>query len=131
MNDNKNSFIELWHSSVQLREDGIVQVNFADELLLDVPECKELSEVYSTIVSNNKIPILHIIGKYMNVTKGAREYGASDEGLKYSLAEAYVINSLAHKILANFYMKFNKPKVPTQFFKTKEDAVNWLRTFVK
>ena len=66
----------------------------------------------------------------MNVTSGARNYGASAAGLRNSVAEAYVIESLAHKIIANFYMKFNQPKVPTQFFKTKEEAVVWLRTFV-
>ena len=130
MNDNINKLIELGHSTIQLREDGIIEVNFADELLLDVTECKELLSNYSSILSNKKVPILHVFGKYMNVTKEARDFSASPEGLEYSLAEAYVLNSLAHKILANFYIKFNKPKVPTQFFTTKEEATVWLLTFV-
>ena len=122
---------DLGHSKIVMRTDGILQVDFIDELLLDVPHCKELMEVYSEIIEGRKVPILHITGKYMNVTKGARDYGASEEGLKYSLVEAFVIDSLAHQILANFYMKFNKPSVPTQFFKTKEEAEAWLLTFVK
>ena len=131
MNDNLNKLIDLGHSIIQFRADGIVQVDFADEILLDVTECKELISNYSAVLVSKKVPILHVLGKYMNFTKEAREYGASEEGLKFSLAEAFVLNSLAHKILANFYIKFNKPKVPTQFFKTKEEATVWLLTFVK
>lgn len=131
MNDKLNRLIDLDHSIIQFRDDGIVQVDFADELLLDVGECKELIRNYSTVLGDKKVPILHVVGKYMNVTKEAREFGASNEGLKHSIAEAYVLSSLAHKILANFYIKFNKPKVPTQFFKTKEEATIWLLTFVK
>ena len=121
---------DLGHSKIVMRTDGILQVDFADELLLDVPQCKELLGFYSEIIEGRKVPILHVLGRYMNVTKEARDFGASKEGLKYSLVEAYVIDSLAHKILANFYMKFNKPPVPTQFFKAKEEAELWLLTFV-
>jgi hypothetical protein len=131
LNDNIDKLIDLGHSKVYFREDGIIQVDFAKELLLDVPECKDLIINYRSILVNKKAPILHVMGKYMNVTKGARDFSASPEGLKYSLAEAYVLTSLAHKILANFYVKFNKPKVPTQFFTTKEEATVWLLTFVK
>ncbi|MCB9365448.1 MAG: hypothetical protein H6587_12825 [Flavobacteriales bacterium] len=131
MNDKLNRLVDLGHSVIQFRDDGIVQVDFADELLLDVAECKELLSTYNEVLSNKKVPILHVLGKYMNVTKEARDYSATEEGLKFSLAEAYVLKSLAHKILANFYIKFNKPKVPTQFFTTEEDATVWLLTFVK
>jgi Zn-dependent peptidase ImmA (M78 family) len=131
LNDKLNRLVDLGHSVIQFRDDGIVQVDFADELLLDVAECKELLSTYNEVLSNKKVPILHVLGKYMNVTKEARDYSATEEGLKFSLAEAYVLKSLAHKILANFYIKFNKPKVPTQFFTTEEDATVWLLTFVK
>jgi len=131
LNDKETNIIDLGHSKVFLRDDGIVQVNFAHELLLDVKQCRELNATYDKILGDKKHPILHIAGKYTNVTSGARNYGASEEGLRNSIAEAYVISSLAHKILANFYMKFNKPKIPTQFFKTEEEAIVWLRTFVK
>lgn len=122
--------VDLGHSRIRLREDGIVQVDFEKNLLVDVKECEEIMEVYHQILAPQKYPILHIAGKYMNTTSAAREFGSSEKGLEYSKAEAYVIHSLAQKIVANYYMKFNKPTIPTQFFKTKEEAVNWLLTFV-
>jgi hypothetical protein len=125
-----SQLIELGHSTIKLREDGILQVDFVDELLLDVTECKELIRNYTSILGTKKVPILHVFGKYMEATKGARDFSASSEGLKHSSAEAYVLNSLAHKLLLNFYIKFNKPSVPTKYFSTKEEAITWLLKYV-
>ncbi len=74
--------------------------------------------------------MLHIANDYVQVTEQARDYGSSEEGLRYSAAEAFVIKSLAHKLLANFYLKVNKPSVPTKFFGKKKDAENWLKKFL-
>lgn len=130
MNDKSVNIIDLGHSKISLREDGIVEVEFEKNLLLDIKECEDIMNAYDQILESKKYPILHVAGKYMNATSAARDFGSSEKGLKYSKAEAYVIHSLAQKIVANFYMKFNKPSIPTQFFQTKEEAVNWLLTFV-
>jgi hypothetical protein len=45
-------------------------------------------------------------------------------------ADAFVIYSLPQKLVGNFYLKVNKPPVPTRFFKTPEEAIRWLRKFV-
>lgn len=129
MVDNLNQII-LSHSQITFREDGIIEVVFGDNELLTEENCKELIEAYRSVLRKKKVPILHIVGKYMNVTKEAREFGASEEGLEFSLAEAYVFNSLPHRIIANFYLNINKPSVPTRFFKTKSEAEIWLKTFL-
>ena len=123
--------IRLSHSSVFLREDGIIEVKFKDDVLLSLEDCKELLFHYRKLTAGKKVPILHLIGKYMNVTKEAREYSASEEGLKYSAAEAFVFDSLPHRIIANFYLNVNKPLAPTKFFKTKKEAEIWLKKFLK
>jgi len=122
--------IVLTHSKVLFREDGIVEVVFGDYELITEENCKELCKVYRQEFHNKKSPILHVLGKYMNVTKEAREFGASPEGLEFSLAEAFVFTSLPHRIIANFYLNINKPNVPTKFFKTKTEAEVWLKTFL-
>jgi len=127
--DNLNQIV-LSHSQITFREDGIMEVVFGDNELLTEENCKELVEAYRSVLRNKKMPILHIAGKYMNVTKEAREFAASEEGLEFSLAEAFVFNSLPHRIIANFYINMNKPNVPTKFFKTKAEAEVWLKTFL-
>ncbi len=130
MSKKVNHIINL-HSKVSLRPDGIIEVKFKEDVLLNIEDCKELVQQYGVLLNGKKAPILHIIGNYMNVTKEAREFSATDEGLLYSSAEAYVFVSLPHRIIANFYLNVNKPRVPTKFFKTIEEAENWLITFLK
>lgn len=130
MVDNINH-IKLYHSTVFLREDGIIEVRFIDDVLLTLEDCEELLLYYGKLTAGKKVPVLHLIGKYMNVTKEAREFSASEEGLKYSSAEAFVFDSLPHRIIANFYLNVNKPPVPTKFFKTKKEAEVWLKKIIK
>ena len=47
-----------------------------------------------------------------------------------SCADAYVLKSLAQKIIANFYIRLNKPKIPTNFFTDEDSAIEWLTTFL-
>ena len=44
-------------------------------------------------------------------------------------AEAIVVNSLAHKIMANFITKFYKTPMPIKIFNDEESALQWLINF--
>ena len=48
----------------------------------------------------------------------------------YSKADAFVLNSIAQKILANFYTKINKPERPTKFFNNADEALIWLKQYM-
>lgn len=48
----------------------------------------------------------------------------------YSKADAFVLNSIAQKILANFYTKINKPERPTKFFNNADEALIWLKQYI-
>ncbi len=128
MVDKKNT-IQLDFASVFLRKDGIVETVISNNTVIDKAQCVDLLSAYSQILANKKYPLLLLVGDFATATKEAREFSASKAGLKYSKVEAYVFNSLPHRILANFYVKINKPPVPTKFFKTKQEAVAWLLKF--
>jgi hypothetical protein len=40
-----------------------------------------------------------------------------------------VIKILGQRILGNFYIKFQKPMIPTKIFNNHEDALEWLNLF--
>jgi len=50
----------------------------------------------------------------------------SKSGSKYKIADAFIIHTLSQKIIANFYLKIQKPVVPTKFFSNSMDAEKWL-----
>ncbi len=55
-----------------------------------------------------------------------REWSASTSGNNYTYVDAIVISNFAQKLIADFYLKFNKPPMPTKIFKSKEKALDWI-----
>lgn len=59
-------------------------------------------------------------------TPEMRQVSASAQYNSHFIAVALVSPSVAMKILGNFYMRINKPVVPTRFFSQHEPAEAWL-----
>ena len=116
--------------SMSLRGDGIVQVDINSDEVMDVKHIKLGVEFLKEISEGNKFPLLFVVGAFSLPTDEARLYEASEESNPYASAEAYVINSLAQKLIGNFYLKFNKPVRPTKFFRNIEEAAEWLKEFL-
>ncbi|MDF2451466.1 MAG: hypothetical protein K0S26_970, partial [Bacteroidota bacterium] len=51
-----------------------------------------------------------------HITKEAREYLASEKGCRKIKCGAIIISSEVTKIIANFFIRINKPLVPTSLF---------------
>jgi len=64
---------------------------------------------------------------FSDVDPEVREWAASPNYNSYTIADAIVINSFPQKILADFYIKFNKPVKPTKIFNSTEAAYNWVK----
>ena len=67
----------------------------------------------------------------ISMTKEARDYLASDEGVRGCIAGAIVLDSPVGSFLGNFYLLVSKPKVPARIFTKNEDAIKWLSKFRK
>ncbi len=55
-----------------------------------------------------------------------RIWAAETSGNNYTYLDAVVINNVAQKIIANFYLKFNKPDMPTKIFPSTDKALDWI-----
>ena len=122
---------DFGHSVIFLREDGIIQLNCNDDVVYEIPQIKENLDCIRKIGKGKKLPVLNISGKYTSASKDAREFTARAEfSIDCISAEAFVVNSVAQKIMANFYLRINKPKVPTAFFNNEKDAIIWLKKYI-
>jgi hypothetical protein len=121
---------DLGHSKVHLRNDGILQINFGDNVEMDLKESVEIIETMGDFTGGKKALVLNIAGKNTSATSAAREYSASAAGLRFTIADAFVVKNLAQKILANFYISFNKPLVKTRIFDDEEKALEWLKSLL-
>ena len=55
-----------------------------------------------------------------------RDYYSDNEYSAYRYADAFVVKSLAIRLLVNFYISVNKPSIPTRTFTEPEQAAKWI-----
>ena len=122
------TIIEIPEANIILRSDNIIHVDYNKNVTLDVDLQVSMRKIFAELTEGKKMHFIFSAAEGFNLTKEAREN--SDIINKDSLISVYgiVANNLAYKLIANFYLKVNKPKVPFKIFLTVEDAANWLYT---
>lgn len=113
-------------ASICLRSDGISQINTEEDRLITLEESKPIHSMVTEFNGCKPIYIMHVPGKHTNADDDTRKFLSSEEGLKQRVAIAFVLQSMAQQIVANFYLKINKPAIPTKFFNEQADAEKWL-----
>ena len=116
-------------STVQLREDGVLLIDIKQDESFGIRDMWELIEAARKIGGGKRFLNLILVGAHTTPDEESRILSTSEEGSIYKIADAFVIYSLPQVLAANIYMKFNKPSVPTKFFKNVKDAENWLYQF--
>ena len=111
-----------------LRTDGIAQFNLhpAAGKETSVDDIKQMADAMFRLGKGQLIPALLFIDSDSDIDPEARIYAASEEALKYTKANAIVINSVLNRMAANFYIRFSKPVRPTKMFNSEANAVLWL-----
>lgn len=120
--------IELPHTKIELRNDGIIQFFYGDHVEYTMKETLELEEAVDKITKGVTCKSLRIAGRFSSADTEVMKYLSRGKGTLFTLADSFVIHSLAQKILANFYLKINKPVLPTRFFNKADEAEAWLKS---
>lgn len=113
-------------SEIALREDGILHIDIKKDELFIEKDFHEVMNAAFAIGKGKKFFNLITVGAYTVPDHKARELATHKEGSIYKLADAFVIHSFSQKLVANFYMNFHKPYVPSRFFNSVEPAIEWL-----
>lgn len=121
------NYISTRISMVFLRDDGILHIKIKPDNEFTVFDFNELVDAAKEIGNGKRFLNLINVGSNTLPDNEARIASSSEAGSVYKVADAFVINSLAQRLIANFYMKINKPFVPTKFFNNEDDAVIWLK----
>ena len=124
--------IDLKTAQIYKDDDGIVHVKYKDEIEVDVEAVKKHIEAIIKLANGQEVCVL-LDARNVNsqVTSEAREYASTNKEYENTRkAYAIVVNSLANKLVANFYIKFNKPAKPSRVFNNKKEAMDWLKEFL-
>jgi hypothetical protein len=112
-----------------LNESGYYQVDVFDNTDFLIADLKLLVNAQRENF-DVQLPVLVLCKEHSNTNIELLNVIAKNENNPYSKADAFVIKSMAQRILANFYIKIHKPERPTKFFNSKEEAIMWLNQYL-
>jgi hypothetical protein len=131
----EKEYIELFKSTVQSERiiDGATARIYDNRIYhLSVPRYKKINmefveKGYEFIKSAGGGRYYNIFefSSFSDIEPEVREWAADADQNFNTYSDAIVIGSLSQKIIADFYMRFNKPVKPTKFFYSLEAAIEW------
>ena len=115
-------------ATLTLRADGIVHVFYHDNTILDVPLQLRMADAFNAIADGKKSLFIFEAGDGVHVTKEARDNALKLEDSTPILASAVIADNLAYRMIANFFLKVQKPKGKYKVVANIDDAVKWLKS---
>jgi hypothetical protein len=116
---------------LSLRKDDIMMILMKEHVTLNLKDAENMVSAFGEMGDGRKFLLLFIAGTDTSVNTEARYYASSPEANRFTIASAFVVKSIAQKLLGNAYVTFNKPITPTRIFTSEQDALDWLYTFKK
>jgi hypothetical protein len=114
------------HTVICQNRNTIVEMHCADNFTYEVEHLLENLLYLKQIAGDKQLLVINYVAPYTQISTEARAFLANGSHKSFIKAEAYCIHSLAQKLLASFFVKIDKPKVPVKFFTKKEEAEKWL-----
>ena len=120
-------------AQISVCSDGIIRVMFKKKTEVNASHFKALFEIYNDLVEGDRYAFIYYAeDSSVTVTDDGRNYAKNEEYSFPKICNAVIVSNLAHKLLANFYFKFNKPNYPFKVFNKMGEAEKWcLEEFAK
>ena len=111
-------------------EDSIIIGTYDKNLVIDIDLARQIVLDKLEAFQGKSYPVLMDVRNIRSVSKEAFDHFASDDGVQGLRALAILVSSPLTEMIANLFMVFSKPQIPTRVFRTKELAVKWLNKYV-
>lgn len=112
-------------------EEGFLRVSVLPEVEMNLEDARSDFEAARILANNTPLPILSDPRQLKSSTHEVRSFYASKELAENILAMAVLVDSLAIKMVVNFFIKFHKPHFPTRMFNKEAEALAWLKQYIR
>jgi hypothetical protein len=109
-------------------DEGFIEFVVKKDAILDSEDLWEARKMSLEYLPGKKFGVLTEAQDMMNITREARDTGASKEYAKDLYGVALYSKNFSLKLLGNLYIRINKPIVPTRLFDDRKKAEDWLRS---
>ncbi|MFW5701116.1 MAG: hypothetical protein ACOCVN_01730 [bacterium] len=106
-------------------QNGILIGRFNVEVI-DLEIAKQITKDRHNFAKGKEYPTLVDFRKVSSTTKEARDFFNGSVAAKNILCMAVLIDSEVGRIIASFFLKFNKPAYELKLFTKEEEALKWL-----
>ena len=111
------------------KEKNILFYRVKQDQVVDVAEMKEMLRYVEEFMGPKKhYAVVDFGGNLTSSTEARQIYADAEYIQKYRIADAFLVKSLAVRLIANFFIKVTKPNVKTKLFTEENDAVLWLES---
>ena len=127
----ENKVIETGSSVIRMGEDGIIHIEYLPGAELALENVKEEEAAAAKLANGKRFPILVDSRNLRSLSKEGRAYIEGEGGAKVSIATAVLITTPIGRIIGNFFMSINRPIYPVKLFTSEDEAIEWLRRYLK
>jgi hypothetical protein len=113
---------------MEVRSDHVLYVKVKRDCHLKITDIEEVEKTMEQYHSGSKFLNLFDFGPFSDLDEDVRKWASDSKGNSRTLADAIVFHSLPQRIIANFYLKMNKPPKPTKTFSDTGSALIWLKS---
>ncbi len=112
---------------ISIEENEVVFVKMNENAIIEIEEVDELHQSLNELVDHQPYCMLVIPASGNSSSAEARKYAARLKNKKV-IAEAIVVDNLAHRLLANFYIKVNRPRQKVRVFSNVPAGLAWIES---
>jgi len=116
--------------TISLIENSYFLMEVHDDVELEVEDVLKLVEFQKELGGGKAYPVIIFPSPTSTTNSDLIRHISKPDSLPYTKADAFVLTSVAQKILAKLYIRFVPPERPTQFFTDKEKAIKWIEDYM-
>ncbi len=109
------------------RGDSILHIKLREGAKITLDNCRQHYELIRKITENKKHVSLVDATNFFTIDKEALRLSSASKTRGNLIATAYYTTNLANRLTTNFFIAFYRPAFPISLFKTKEEALAWLK----
>lgn len=111
-----------------LRDDGIIHVNFSKGITIDLKCQEKMANAFLLLTEVNR-PFIYTSDGNIAITREAQRNALEMDKYLPISASAVVVKNTAQKLLADFYYFFRPPRHPYQVHTSFQQGIDWLKEF--
>jgi hypothetical protein len=124
--------IRTTHTTAWFDAHGILWIVHDDTAFIEIEDAVTIADKWKEIHQGRKFPhLVDFRNVRVNQSAETRAFFADGNDLHEIVsATALLVDNMANNLVTKFFVKVNKPSIPTKTFKDEKEAIEWLKGFL-